>query len=300
MKAIYVILEGRLGNNLWQIAATATLAERLQVPYYAVPNKHYFCPEPDNCFFPEYIAPFRDTVFRNVPFVEERPAEAIYLYEPDLTTIHQIPDNGLLIEGYFQDCRMVNEQIVQQLFAPTKELEQSLREKYPMLSIYPACAIVVRRGDYLKLPMQFPVEDMAYYRKCMRKLEGKLHCREVRYLFISDDPVWCREHFTGEQFTIVEDEPPLVDLYLSSMCQHNILSNSSFACWGALLNTNSEKHVYYPHPYLGIGMRKLDNMRHTLPATWHRVFHLSEAYRYGVWLWFIQGVQKYWNKLFRH
>lgn len=299
MKAVYVILEGRLGNNLWQVAAAATLAERLHVPYYALPNRYYICPEPDNCSFVDYIVQFRDTIFRNVLFVDERPAEAVYLYEPDLTKIHHIPENGLLIEGYFQDYRMISEQIVQQLFAPDYHVQQSLRRKYPVLSSLFTCAIVVRRGDFLKLPMQFPVEDMAFYRKCMRRLERKLHCYEVRYLVISDDPVWCRKTFTGERFTIVE-EPPLIDLYLSSMCQHNILSNSSFACWGALLNNNPDKHVYYPFPYLGIGMRRIDNICYALPVTWNRVFHLSRAYRYGVWLWFIQGIQKFWNKLFRH
>ena len=296
MKAIYVILEGRLGNNLWQIAAAATLAERLQVPFYAVPNKDYFCPEPDNCPFPEYIAPFRKTIFRDVPFLDERPTKATYLYEPNLTTIQQVPDNGLLIEGYFQDYRMINEYVLQRLYAPAEQIIQQLRQKYPMLSAYPTCAIVVRRGDYLTQPMQFPAEDMAYYQKCMRKLERKIHTKEVRYLIITDDPIWCREHFIGQRFTVVDDEPPLIDLYLSSMCQHNILSNSSFACWGALLNANPDKQVYYPFPYLGIGMRRLDNMHRTLSQTWIRVFHISKAYRQGVALWLKHGIQKYWNK----
>lgn len=136
MKAIYVILEGRLGNNLWQIAAAATLAERLSVPYYAVPNRHYFCPSPDNCSFPDYIAPFRETIFRDVRFLEERPSDATYLLEPDLTNIHHIPDNGLIIEGYFQNYCMISEKVVQRLFAPTLDMERLLREKYPMLSIY--------------------------------------------------------------------------------------------------------------------------------------------------------------------
>lgn len=70
----------------------------------------------------------------------------------------------------------------------------------------------------------------------------------------------------------------------------------SFACWGALLNANPDKQVYYPFPYLGIGMRRLDNMHRTLPQTWIRVFHISKAYRQGVALWLKHGIQKYWNK----
>ena len=59
---IYINLEGRLGNNLWQIAAAATLADRLGESFCAVPNRYYHCPEPDNCNFVDYIQPFKSTI----------------------------------------------------------------------------------------------------------------------------------------------------------------------------------------------------------------------------------------------
>lgn len=146
--------------------------------------------------------------------------------------------------------------------------------------------------------MQFPVEDMVFHEKCMNKLQRTTRNDDMHYICISDNPDWCREQFVGERFIIIEDEPPLIDLYIDSLSKHNIISNSSFAVWGALLNTNPDKHVYYPSPWLGIGMRRYDNSHKGIPPTWHRVHHLSKAYKYGVWLWLQGGVEKRIRKLF--
>lgn len=293
---IYINLEGRLGNNLWQIAAAATLADRLGDSFCAVPNRYYHCPEPDNCNFVDYIQPFKSTIFRNVHFVDECPSDTYYCAcECDLTAINTMPAPNIRLEGYFQDVRFISEKVVQSLFAPTEEIIQQVHSRYSILQHIHTCAIVVRRGDYLKLPMQFPVEDIAFYRKCIKKLEQALGTKDIHYLIISDDEQWCKEKFVGEQYTIVENEPPLTDLYLSSMCDHNIISNSSFAVWGALLNGNRNKHVFYPDPWLGIGMRRLDKHGATLLDSWHKVKHYSTAYLFGVGLWIYNGIK---NKLF--
>lgn len=56
MNAIYVRLIGRMGNNMFQLAAAASLAYRMGVDCYAYPDPNYWAPEPDKCFLPDYIA----------------------------------------------------------------------------------------------------------------------------------------------------------------------------------------------------------------------------------------------------
>ena len=295
---IYINLEGRIGNNLWQIGAAATLAERLGEEFVAVPNRYYHCPEPDDCLFTEYIKPYKQTIFRNVRFADECPADCYcYEYETDLTDIHLLPAANVRLEGYFQDIRYVSEEVVKRLFLPTAQQVEEIEHAFAIHRDMQTCAVVVRRGDYTRLPMQFPTEDMCFYRKCMRLLEHRLHTHKVHYFIISDDTDWCARHFSRERFTIVPHIDPLTDLYVASLCRHNIISNSSFAQWGALLNRNTDKTVLYPSPWFGISNRRLDNHGANMPTGWTKVHHISGAYLKGVCLYLYYGTMKHVVKL---
>lgn len=297
---IYINLEGRIGNNLWQVAAAATLAERLGEEFVAVPNRYYHCPEPDNCPFTEYIEPYKKTIFQNIVFADLCPTDCYcYEAETDLNAIQSLPAKNVRIEGYFQDVRYLSESVVQRLFTPPVERIAELRKQYPILQCDVTCAIVVRRGDYLRLSLTYPVEDMAYYRKCIYLMEKKTMTKEFHYLVISDDSEWCKRHFNGERFTIIPHIDPLTDLYVASLCKHNIISNSSFAQWGALLNKNPHKVVLYPSPWMGIGNRRLDTHGAGLPPQWIQVKHYSKAYLYGALLYLHYGVCKHIKRLYK-
>lgn len=56
---IYIELNGRLGNHLFQIAAGASYAKKYNMDYYAVCHDGYKLAAPDNCYIKDYVKQFQ-------------------------------------------------------------------------------------------------------------------------------------------------------------------------------------------------------------------------------------------------
>lgn len=117
-------------------------------------------------------------------------------------------------------------------------------------------SVHVRRGDYLD-PIyegKFDLLRDDYYRAAvarMREVYEKPH-----FFLFSDDKEFIREAFDwlpAEDRTIVTGNTgsdSWRDMYLMSMCRGNILANSTFSTWGALLGDPEGRHVIYPSAYI--------------------------------------------------
>ena len=113
--------------------------------------------------------------------------------------------------------------------------------------------IHVRRGDYLKLPLNFPFSAV-YYERAMehitQSLGGKCH-----FIVVSDDIPWCKSFFPSMNrfgtFTYSEGTSMAQDLAFIRASDHCIISNSSFSWWGAWLNESPGKIVTMPDPWFG-------------------------------------------------
>lgn len=111
-------------------------------------------------------------------------------------------------------------------------------------------SIHIRRGDYLdpeNAAMFGGICTDSYYKSA----EGYMRDRVTNphfYLF-SDDPAYLREHYKGEEYTVVDwnhGADSFYDMELMSCCKHNICANSTFSFWGARLNKTAEKIVIRP------------------------------------------------------
>lgn len=255
---VYVYLYGRLGNNLAQIGAAATLAARLNCDFAAIPIVSYWCPEPDNCYLNDYLRPFKQTIFRKINFLDAPSDNYIEIHDEDISSWGSIimeQEKDILLNGYFFNTQLIDRAICQRLFEMPVSMLSKLVLKYK-ISVSTA-TIVVRRGDYLKLPHQYAICGRAYYYKAMKFLERIYDIKH--WVVISDDIKWCKKVFKGEKFTLV-DEPPLVDLYLPTLCSYNIISNSTFAWWGAYLNSHEDQIVCYPNPWYGIAYKEKEDV----------------------------------------
>jgi len=65
------------------------------------------------------------------------------------------------------------------------------------------------------------------------------------------------------------DIPDWEQMLIMSCCNHHIIANSSFSWWGATLNPDKEKNVYYPS--LWFGPRIPHNTSDMFPPEWYRI-----------------------------
>lgn len=246
---IYIRLSGRFGNYLFQIAAGASLAKKCDVDFKVIvaPDTEEISTTSKETMW-KYVSSFKTNIFSKIEFIDKDPAGAV-LYSwrdfPYKPIPYQVKD--LIIDGYFQSYKYLDEDLMRQLYAMPVEIENKLREKYGGILDHPFTCIHVRRGDYCNLPHRFSICSMNYFRKAIGQIGEKMF-----FVVISDDLAWCKKHFKGSRFLFADKgNSMLEDFYLQSLATNNIISNSSFSWWGAWLNANSNKKVFYPTPWFG-------------------------------------------------
>jgi len=121
----------------------------------------------------------------------------------------------------------------------------------------------IRRDDYLTSNTISPL-PLSYYLDAIKLIDGNL------YVF-SDDIEWCRQHFNKDYFDREINFINLayyLDFELMKLCKHNIISNSTFSWWAAILNSNPEKMVVTPN----IWITKYDRIkRNNFPDDWIKI-----------------------------
>lgn len=169
--------------------------------------------------------------------------------------IHSVAD-GTSLNGYFQSekyfkhCR---EEILECL----KFKEHVLQKAVDALPSdgRNTVSIHVRRGDYLHPNPYHPVIGKEYFDRATEHFNSD----EFHFLVFSDDTDWCRQAWAHDKrFTVIETGNNLVDLCAMSMCNHNIITNSSFSWWASYLNKNKDKKVIAPQKWFGPGYASYD------------------------------------------
>jgi len=279
---IIVKVWGGLGNQLFLYALYRGLQEngkeaKLDISSYKFIKAHgsgYLIPVVFENTRNEYAAPgecrrlavYQSDLFHRAlrryginkkTFVSQSRDYGSCAYSPEVLSL----ENAYL-EGFFQSERYFGH--IRDLLR--RELVFRVPERYPNIyreSIMAsnAVSIHVRRGDYLKngykRRLVFTTE---YYKNAVAYIKEKV-ADPVFYVF-SDELDWCREYFAGYggSFCFVQQkEEAWFDMYLMSLCKHNIIADSSFSWWGAWLNRHDYRLVLYPEgwPFV-IGLDKRD------------------------------------------
>jgi hypothetical protein len=184
--------------------------------------------------------------------------------------------NGAYLHGYWQSEKYFADisEIIRSDFTFSSPLTGVNKDMADMISQDVSVSIHVRRGDYVSNPNAAKVLgacDLVYYKSALEYFLGKYPKGNV--FAFSDDPDWvAKEIQPGFPSMVIvnsnQGESSYIDMELMSMCDHHIISNSSFSWWGAWLNASPSKKVVAPKNWFS---NKRYDSRHITPLSWRQL-----------------------------
>lgn len=247
---------GGLANMMFQISAAYAYSKKH--------NKELFLTTDSFHTVHKHISEYQNNIFENLKFSNmsfSQPCSKIEEQGFHYTELPYVSGN-VLLNGYFQSELYFKEYSddIKKIFGMRSLIFDYITYDVAMncykidLSCDKTCSIHVRRGDYLKFPSNHPQQGMDYYMRAVKKIGF-----DSKFLIFSDDIQWCKENFPEmDNFVFIEGLSDYEDLYLMSLCKHNIICNSSFSWWAAWLNNNPNKQVIMPKNWFGSAYSNFD------------------------------------------
>jgi len=249
---------GQLGNQMFQYASLMGIAKNRNFDW-AIPPREEFGAR-YNTWHNNIIRSIYDC-FKLGSAKNQKIIEGPVVMEPtpyfSEELFNRCSDN-ISIGGYLQDERYFNhikKDIINEFdfLDNIKEISNPIVEKYRDVK---KVSIHIRRTDYLHHPDVRAVPTLYYYAEAMSLFD------DVTFFVFSDDIQWCKAQsiFHGKNVIFSETNNPYVDLYIMSLCEHNIIANSSFSWWGSYLNKNPNKKIIAPPKHRWLNYRDASHM----------------------------------------
>lgn len=238
---------GRLGNQLFQYAFIRITARRLGTRFY--------CPKW-----------YGDDIFLLLDEDEraKRPAGIIHYYNPE-------PQNGFTpeafliadsteVEGFFQSEKYYTDnQLIKKWYTFRDEVVKIVNNRYGELLKSDCVSLSLRIDtDYEACREWFPLYPLKYYQEALGIVKPK-----GSILIFSDRPDLARIFFQPVReykLTFIDDLSPSEQLYFMTRCRSNIITNSSFAWWGAWLNNHPDRIIVTPKEWCRTGIKTLEGI----------------------------------------
>lgn len=225
---------GRLGNQMFQVASTIGLAHKHGLEAVFPP---WYCN-----YTKKHISQFFANPVKQVSTVQMRP---IHNYQEVGFTYHDVTVRpNMRIKGYFQSEKYFENiaDLVRHHFKPAQHVINKIVGKYGNQLDGNTCAVHIRRGDYINNSVHDTC-DMNYYMRGIKYVNDKVGVD--RFFIFSDDINWCRQNLQGN-YVFVDGNIDIEDLFIMSMCKHFVISNSSFSWWASWLCAYNDKLIVAP------------------------------------------------------
>ena len=147
-------------------------------------------------------------------------------------------------------------------------------------------SIHFRIGDYKKYPSIHPLLNIEYYIQSIEYLIINEKIKTGDTILYFYEPTKEQEDlniikynieslkikFTHIQFIDIHnfELTDWEELLIMSLCNSNIIANSTFSWWGAYFNFNENKTVIYPSTWFGKNAQK-NNTKDLFPENWIKI-----------------------------
>lgn len=258
-------INGRLGNQLFRIAAAIGYSKKhgIEVKFPLWKNSKYFEGEK---LFNTFVTPTNH-----------------YYREPFFHYV-EIPKtfNSLDLIGYFQSQKYFENAIeeVKNVLSIKKTFINSLEKNKQILKN--SCSIHFRHGDVYDRnngqghkgnEHHHPVMSKEYYRNSIEYMLSQ--GVENFYIFYDHETTkdWIEEEniLSDIKYTYLTNlNSHIEDFVLMSLCDNNIIANSTYSWWAAWLNNNINKKIIAPNIWFGEAYSHYD-LSDLIPSEWRKI-----------------------------
>jgi hypothetical protein len=166
------------------------------------------------------------------------------------TSVLEAGKNTYLV-GFWQDERYFNkhQSPLRMDFSFKEALSKNAKDLKLAINRSRAISVHVRRADYIEnsvINETMEVLSPQFYERAAEQFAKKVD--QPVFIIFSDDIEWCKQNLNFKHPTLFSDKRlrDWEDMYLMSICKHNIIANSTFSWWAAWLNQNPNKLVAAP------------------------------------------------------
>jgi hypothetical protein len=270
-----IIIQGGLGNQLFQIFTLLSYSFTYNLPFF-FENKPTLRKDR-----PYYWDSFLSSL---KPFIKSLHNHNLPIYKEEHFHYNKLipPHRPFKLFGYFQSHKYFedNKEEIFKLLKLKEQREHSKQKIYHIYHFDDTISLHFRIGDYKYLQQHHPVMNVSYYINALRHIIEKTERNDWNILYFYEEEDY---HVVKEFIIVLQDKfnkitftqinTKIVDseqMLIMSLCQHNIIANSTFSWWGAFFNHNLEKIVTYPSRWFGPAniSHKMDDM---FPDVWIKI-----------------------------
>jgi len=242
---------GHLGNQMFQYAALKGIATNRGYEW-CIPPKESFG-NPYNLRSSIYDC-FKLHSLKNIGFIGAKTLDEPHFHFSQ-NLFNNCPDQINLM-GYFQAEKYFKniKQDILNDFEFLDHIEESAKSFLSKYNDNTKVSVHLRRTDYVDHKHIHVPPPLEYYGNAMSMFE------DSTFFIFSDDIEWCKQqNIFGDSNVVFSDtDDAYIDFCIMSMCDHNIIANSTYSWWASYLNKNEDKKIIAPNRWFGFACNLSD------------------------------------------